>query len=335
MKEYFIYFLTFSLAFLLSTYVTPLVRKAALQYGIIDKPDGKLKNHKEPVAYLGGLAVYISFLISLALIFSFDKEVLGLLLAGTIIVVLGLIDDFGVLSPWVKLFGQSIAIFVLIRSGIYIRLGFLPWYLSFTLSFLWLIGITNAFNLIDVMDGLSSGVALVCSLIIFVVGVWNNNVIIAIMAISLGGSLLGFLRYNFEPAKIYLGDTGSMFIGMMMGALAMIGNYTSNNLVACLAPVVILGVPIFDTLFVMYIRWRRGLHVIAGSPDHFALRLRKWRLSTKQTVIVSYAITAILGGAALLMVQVATEYVALWIIFSLACAALIVAYCLNKIDMTL
>ena len=335
MKEYFIYFLTFSLAFLLSTYVTPLVRKAALQYGIIDKPDGKLKQHKAPVAYLGGLAVYISFLISLALIFSFDKEVLGLLLAGTIIVVLGLIDDFGVLSPWVKLFGQSIAIFVLIRSGIYIRLGFLPWYLSFTLSFLWLIGITNAFNLIDVMDGLSSGVALVCSLIIFVVGVWNNNVIIAIMAISLGGSLLGFLRYNFEPAKIYLGDTGSMFIGMMMGALAMIGNYTSNNLVACLAPVVILGVPIFDTLFVMYIRWRRGLHVIAGSPDHFALRLRKWRLSTKQTVIVSYAITAILGGAALLMVQVATEYVALWIILSLACAALIVAYCLKKIDMTL
>ena len=335
MKEYFIYFLTFSLAFLLSTYVTPLVRKAALQYGIIDKPDGKLKNHKEPVAYLGGLAVYISFLISLALIFSFDKEVLGLLLAGTIIVVLGLIDDFGVLSPWVKLFGQSIAIFVLIRSGIYIRLGFLPWYLSFTLSFLWLIGITNAFNLIDVMDGLSSGVALVCSLIIFVVGVWNNNVIIAIMAISLGGSLLGFLRYNFEPAKIYLGDTGSMFIGMMMGALAMIGNYTSNNLVACLAPVVILGVPIFDTLFVMYIRWRRGLHVIAGSPDHFDLRLRKWRLSTKQTVIVSYAITAILGGAALLMVQVATEYVALGIILSLACAALIVAYWLKKIDMTL
>jgi len=334
-KEYFIYFLTFSLAFLLSTYVTPLVRKAALQYGIIDKPDGKLKQHKVPVAYLGGLAVYISFLISLALTFSFDKEVLGLLLAGTIIVVLGLIDDFGVLSPWVKLFGQSIAILVLIRSGIYIRLGFLPWYLSFTLSFLWLIGITNAFNLIDVMDGLSSGVALVCSLILFVVGVWNNNVIIAIMAISLGGSLLGFLRYNFEPAKIYLGDTGSMFIGMMMGALAMIGNYTSNNLVACLAPVVILGIPIFDTLFVMYIRWRRGLHVIAGSPDHFALRLRKWRLSTKQTVIVSYIITAILGGTGLLLIQVTSDYLALWIVSSLIIAALLIAYYLKKIDMTL
>ena len=335
MNEYFIYFLTFILALLLSLYVTPLVKKAALQFGIIDKPDGKLKQHKTPVAYLGGLAIYISFLISLALTFSFDQEVLGLLLAGTIIVVLGLIDDFGVLSPVVKLFGQSIAIFVLIRSGIYIKLEFMPWYVSFPLSFLWLIGITNAFNIIDVMDGLSTGVALICSLVLFVVGIWNDRITIAIMAISLGGSLLGFLRYNFEPAKIYLGDTGSMFIGMMMGALAMIGDYTSKNVLACLTPVIILGVPIFDTLFVMYIRWRRGLHVIAGSPDHFALRLRKWRLSTKQTVIVSYAITAILGGLALLMIQVANEYVALGIMLSLVFAALIVSYWLKKIDMTL
>lgn len=335
MREYFLYFLAFTLAFLLSLYVTPLVKKAALQFGIIDKPDGKLKQQKVPVAYLGGLAVYISFLISLALTFSFDQEVLGLLLAGTIVVVLGLIDDFGVLSPWVKLFGQSIAILVLIRSGIYIKLAFLPWYVSFPLSFLWLIGITNAFNLIDVMDGLSSGVAFVCSLILFVVGIWNGRIIIAIMAISLGGSLLGFLRYNFEPAKIYLGDTGSMFIGMMMGALAMIGDYTSKNIVACVVPVIILGVPIFDTMFVMYIRRCRGLHIIAGSPDHFALRLRKWKLSTKQTVIVSYVITALLGGSGLSMMQVPTNYMALWIVLSLVTIAFFVAYCLRKIDMSL
>lgn len=335
MKEYFLYFLTFTLAFLLSLYLTPLVKKAALQYGIIDKPDGNLKQQKAPVAYLGGLAVYLSFLISLALTFSFDQEVLGLLLAGTIIVILGLIDDFGVLSPVVKLIGQSIAIFVLIRSGIYIKLEFLPWYVSFPLSFLWLIGITNAFNLIDVMDGLSAGVAFFCSLILFVVGIWNDRVIIAIMAISLGGSLLGFLRYNYEPAKIYLGDTGSMFIGMMMGALAMIGDYTSKNIVACLVPVVILGVPIFDTLFVMYMRWRRGLHIIAGSPDHFALRLRKWKLSTKQTVIASYVVTILLGMSGLLIIQVSTNYVALWIILSLVALTLFVAYFLKKIDMTL
>ena len=335
MKAYVIYFLTFTLAFLVSLYVTPLVKKAALQFGIIDKPDGKLKQHKTPVAYLGGLAVYISFLISLAFTFSFDQEVLGILLAGTIIVVLGLIDDFGVLSHVIKLFGQSIAILVLIRSGIYIRLEFIPWYVSFPLSFFWLIGITNAFNLIDVMDGLSAGVAFICSLILFVVGIWNDSITIAIMAISLAGSLLGFLRYNYEPAKIYLGDTGSMFIGMMMGALAMIGDYTPKTVLACLTPVIILGVPIFDTLFVMYIRWRRGLHVIAGSPDHFALRLRKWKLSTKQTVSASYAITAILGGVGLLMMQVTSDYMILWSILFLTIAALLIAYYLKKIDMTL
>jgi UDP-GlcNAc:undecaprenyl-phosphate GlcNAc-1-phosphate transferase len=198
----------------------------------------------------------------------------------------------------------------------------------------WLIGIINAFNIIDVMDGLSSGVAFICSLILFVIGVLNNSMVIAIMAVALGGSLLGFLRYNFEPAKIYLGDTGSMFIGMMMGALAMIGNYTSNNTVACLAPVLILGIPIFDTLFVMYIRYRRGMSVIAGSPDHFALRLRKWRLTTKQTVVISYGISALLGSAALLMMFLGPLGAGL-IILLLVAVALFTGYFLKKIDMTL
>jgi UDP-GlcNAc:undecaprenyl-phosphate GlcNAc-1-phosphate transferase len=310
------------------------MRKAALQYGIMDKPDGNLKNHGTPVAYLGGLAVYLSFLISLALTFNFDQQVLGLLLAGTIIVVLGLIDDFGVLSPAVKLCGQSIAVLVLIRAGISIKLGFLPWYVSFPISYLWLIGITNAFNIIDVMDGLSSGVAFICSLVLFLIGVLNSSMVIAIMAVALGGSLLGFLRYNFEPAKIYLGDTGSMFIGMMMGALAMIGNYTDKNTVACLAPILILGIPIFDTLFVMYIRYRRGMSVISGSPDHFALRLRKWRLSTKQTVVISYGISALLGSVALLMMFLGPLGAGL-IVLLLVAVALFTGYFLKKIDMTL
>ena len=334
MRLYILYGFTFAVAFLLALYLTPLMRKAALQFGIIDKPDGKLKNHDLPVAYLGGLAIYISFLVSLALILSFDQEMLGILLAGSIIVVLGLIDDFGVLSPGVKLCGQSIAVLVLIRSGIYIKLGFIPWYVSFPLSYLWLIGITNAFNIIDVMDGLSAGVAFVCSLIIFVVGVLNDSMTIAIMAASLGGCLLGFLRYNFEPAKIYMGDTGSMFIGMMLGAFAMIGNYTTHNLVACISPVLILGVPIFDTFFVMYIRYLRGMSIISGSPDHFALRLRKWKFSTKQTVIASYGISVLLGCSALFMMQLA-HLQAVVLIIVLITIALLTGYLLKKIDMTL
>lgn len=334
MRLYFIYTCTFVLAFFLSIYLTPLMRKAALQYGIVDRPDGKLKNHRSPVAYLGGLAVYLAFLISLSLTFSLNQEMLGILLAGTIIVILGLVDDFGVLSPGIKLCGQSIAVLVLMRSGICIKLAFLPWYVSLPLSYLWLIGTINAFNIIDVMDGLSSGVAFTCSLVFFLVGVLNHNLIIATMSVALGGSVLGFLRYNFEPAQIYLGDTGSMFIGMMMGSLAMIGNFTARSEVGCFAPVLILGVPLFDTMFVMYIRYRRGMSILSGSPDHFALRLRKWRLSTGQTVVISYGISALLGIAALVIMKV-SAVPAIVIIISLIAAALGTGYFLKKIDMTM
>ncbi len=151
------------------------MRKAALQFNIVDRPDGRLKNQRSPVPYLGGLAVYLAFLISLSLTFSFDQEMLGILLGGTIIVILGLIDDFGVLSPVVKLCGQSIAVLVLMRSGIIIQLDIIPWYISLPLSYVWLIGIINAFNIIDVMDGLSSGVALMCSIIFILVGVINHK----------------------------------------------------------------------------------------------------------------------------------------------------------------
>jgi len=195
-------------------------------------------------------------------------------------------------------------------------------------------GRLDAFNIIDVMDGLSAGVAFMCSLAIFVVGVLNDSMTIAIMAASLGGCLLGFLRYNFEPAKIYMGDTGSMFIGMMLGALAMIGNYTTHNLMACISPVLILGVPIFDTFFVMYIRYLRGMSIISGSPDHFALRLRKWRLTTKQTVVASYGISLLLGCAALFIMQLA-HLQALVVVSTLITIGLITGYLLKKVDMTL
>jgi len=334
MRLYLIYLLTFILAFSLSIYLTPLMRKAALQFNIVDRPDGRLKNQRSPVPYLGGLAVYLAFLISLSLTFSFDQEMLGILLGGTIIVILGLIDDFGVLSPVVKLCGQSIAVLVLMRSGIIIQLDIIPWYISLPLSYVWLIGIINALNIIDVMDGLSSGVALMCSIIFILVGVLNHSMIIAIVAAALGGSLLGFLRYNFEPAQIYLGDTGSMFIGMMMGSLAMIGNFTQHNNLGCFAPVLILGVPIFDTMFVMYIRYRRGMSILTGSPDHFALRLRKWRLTTRQTVTISYAISLILGIAALVIMNV-RDGLALTILLMLIAAGIGTGYFLKKIDMTL
>jgi len=329
-----IYFFTFILSLALSLYITPMVRKGALLYDIVDRPDGKLKNHKRPVPYLGGLAVYLAFLFSIALTFELSQDVLGILLSGTIIAVLGIIDDLKALPPKIKVLGQCIAVFVLIKSGIYIQLVFFPNWLCILLSFFWLMAITNAFNIIDVLDGLAAGIGFFVASILFIVAVYNQYSMIAILAIALAGALLGFLRYNFAPAQIYLGDTGSMFIGLVLGALSMIGTYTKNNVVACVAPVVILGIPIFDMLFVMYIRWLRGMPVIYGSPDHFALRLRKWRLSTRQTAIISYAACLFLGLLSLIMVFTSHNSVSVGIMVIIITAGICWGIFLKRINMS-
>lgn len=299
-----LYALTFALAFLLSIYGVPLARQAALKYGIVDSPDGKLKHQREPVPYLGGPAVYLAFLISLALTFEFRQDVLGIVLAGTLVMTLGLIDDFGVLSPGTKLAGQLLAVFVLIKSGIRIEIAALPDWLALTLTVLWMIGIINAFNLLDIMDGLAAGVGFVCSMLLFVVALLSGDTMIAVLLVALAGSLLGFLRHNFYPARIYLGDSGALFLGLMLGALAMIGQYTAHHRVSLLTPLLVLGVPIYDTLFVMYIRFLRGLPVCLGSPDHMAIRLRHWGLTVPQVVVLSYLATAVIGSIGLLVMVV-------------------------------
>jgi UDP-GlcNAc:undecaprenyl-phosphate GlcNAc-1-phosphate transferase len=324
----------FLLAAGLAHYLTPVLRQAAIRFGIVDRPDGKLKNHRAPVPYLGGIAIYLSFLLSLALTVDFQREVLGILLAGAIVVILGLIDDLGALSPAVKLAGQVVAILTLMKASVTIKLTFLPAGLALPLSFLWLLAITNAFNLIDIMDGLASGVGLISALFLACVAAGSGREEVGTLLAGLAGSLAGFLRYNFEPARIYLGDTGSLFLGLMLGALAMNNSYTSKNLVASLSPVVILGVPLFDMLFVMFIRWRRGIPVMRGSPDHFPLRLRKWRLTTRQTVMASYAASAGLGCVAIAMMLVDAT-AALWLLGGTATVALALGFYLKKIDMTL
>jgi UDP-GlcNAc:undecaprenyl-phosphate GlcNAc-1-phosphate transferase len=277
--------LTFSLALLLSLYGVPIARKAALKYGIVDAPDGCLKHQKEPVPYFGGLAIYLAFLMSLAFTFEFRQDVLGIILGGTIVVMLGLIDDFGVLTPWTKLIGQLLAVFVLIKSGIRIEIAAFPEWLDLALTVFWMVGLINAFNLLDIMDGLSAGVGAVSASCLLVVALLQGDQTIAVMLVALLGSLLGFLKYNWHPARIYMGDTGAMFIGLLLGAMTMIEQYPSDHPLSLLTPVLIVGIPIFDTLFVMYIRYRRGLPIFWGSPDHIAIRLRHWGLSVPQIVM--------------------------------------------------
>lgn len=322
------------LAALLAHLLTPVAMQVARQYGLVDRPDGKLKQQKEPVPYLGGAAVYLAFLVTLGITYSFSREVLALLLAGTMIVLLGLVDDIGAISPRAKFLGQALAVLVLMKAGILMQIVWLPWWVNWPLTLLWLVGVSNAINLIDIMDGLAAGVGLVAALALLAVALLNGNHQIAILTATLAGALAGFVRHNFQPARVYLGDTGSLFIGLNLGALAMIGRYTEHNTLGVLVPLVILGVPIFDTLFVMYIRRRRGVSMFLGSPDHVALRLRRWRLSVRQTVAVSYATAALLGAAGV-AIMLLDPRGALAVLGGLAAAALAVALWLKRIDMGL
>jgi UDP-GlcNAc:undecaprenyl-phosphate GlcNAc-1-phosphate transferase len=325
---------SFLLALAVGLYATPLARRAALRFGIVDRPDGKLKQQSEPVAYLGGLAVGLSLLVSLALTYDFSKEVLAVLLAASTMLVLGLVDDLGALSPRTKLLGQLVAVIVLLKAGIFIQLTFLPLWLRLALSALWMLSVINAFNLIDVMDGLSASVGAVAALILAAVSVGNGRLDAAAILLALVGALLGFLRMNWNPARIYLGDAGSLLVGLVLGALAMNNSYTVENQLAALAPALILGVPLFDMLFVMWVRWRRGMPVMLGSPDHVALRLRRWRLSVGATVLANVTATALLGACAVLMMFLDLRGAAITL-GALAGSGLLLALWLYRLDLRL
>lgn len=309
------------------------MRKAALQLGIVDRPDGNLKQHKNTIPYLGGIAVFAAFLLTVGVLTDFkDGETLGLLLSGSIALLVGLIDDFGVLTPSQKMLGQALAALVLIKSGTFIKLVFLPIWIAVPLTILWILTITNAFNIIDIMDGLASGVAAVAAISIAAANHMAGRESQAFLAVVLAGAAIGFLRHNFHPARIFLGDAGSMFVGFMLAALSMNAGYTRVNLLATISPVFILGIPIFDLMLVMFIRWRGGIPMSKGSPDHFALRLRRCNLSVRETAITTYIVGGLLSVAALLMSNVRLEWAIVTMAGTMSIACLS-AFLLMKVNM--
>ena len=329
------YVVGFALSAIFAICWTPLMRQAAIQLGIVDRPDGKLKKHEDAIPYLGGIAVFAAYLLTLGVLTEFeDKETLGLLLSGSIALLVGLVDDFGVLTPIQKLLGQALAALVLIKSGTFIKLAFLPIWVAIPLTILWIVAVTNAFNIIDIMDGLAAGVATVAAVSIatanYMAGPGRDSQ--AFLAAVLAGATLGFLRHNFHPAKIFLGDAGSMFVGFMLAALSMNAGYTRVNHLALFSPVLILGIPLFDLLLVMFIRWRKGVPVTKGSPDHFALRLRRCNLSIRETAITTYIVGALLGVVAILMSNIQLGWAVVAVCGTMAVAGLS-AYLLLKVDM--
>jgi UDP-GlcNAc:undecaprenyl-phosphate GlcNAc-1-phosphate transferase len=289
--------LSFMLSFFLTIYGTPVAQKVAHQYKILDYPDQKLKQQEKPIPYLGGIIIYFAFISPVSLLFPFNKKLLGILFASSILLIVGLFDDLKALTPIIKLLFQIIATFILIRSGIMINLTFLNPWVNQILSFIWIISMINAINIIDIMDGLATSITALAAMTIFVISLYNQQFLISILSISLAGALFGFLKFNWEPAKIYLGDSGSMFIGMVIGSLTILGDYSRYNDLAFISGFLILAIPIFDMIYVMILRVIHKRSPFIGSRDHFALRLKKkLKLTNSRTVCIIFAAQMVLAG---------------------------------------
>jgi len=279
------FILTFAVALIIAFIGTPITRRVALRYNMLDMPDGRLKKHTEPVPYMGGVIVYFALICAIALFSPFTRELLGILFASSILLVVGLFDDLKALTPGIKFLFQIVATFILIKSGIRIYLIFLPTWLNLALTFLIILTCINAYNLIDIMDGLATSIGLLATLTLFVVSIYGENPILSILSLAFAGSLLGFLRFNWEPARIYLGDAGSMVLGLIIGALTTMIGYTENNPLGFFSAFLVLGIPLFDLSYVVILRLRKKRSPFRGSPDHIALRLRKkFQTSSQATV---------------------------------------------------
>ncbi|NPV29914.1 MAG: undecaprenyl/decaprenyl-phosphate alpha-N-acetylglucosaminyl 1-phosphate transferase [Firmicutes bacterium] len=302
-----------ALAFGIPLGLTPFVKKLALLAGAVDRP-GVRKLHTVPVPSWGGLGIWLGFTAAVLLAVPLTREIWGLLAGGLLVLLVGLVDDRRGLSPWAKLAGQVAAAGILVAFGITVDFVTNPLggmiYLgifSIPVTIAWVVGITNALNLVDGLDGLAAGVAAISAVTVAVVAFGQGAPIVAWCALYLAAAALGFLPHNFHPARIFMGDGGSMFLGFMLAALAVLGLTKSATAFSLILPILILGIPIFDMLFAIVRRILRGQHIFAPDRDHLHHRLLDLGLSQRQTALVIYGVNLLLGGSAVLLTRLTTE----------------------------
>jgi len=313
-----IFFVLAAIAVAISAAATPLVRKLALKLEVVDLPKGKRKIHKKPIPLLGGLAIYLSFVLVLILKDgSLNPQEIGILIGATIIVIGGVVDDTIELRPRYKLLFQVAAAAALIMFGVEISSVTNPlsngdgyWnvgWLNVPLTIIWVIGITNALNLIDGLDGLAAGVALISSVTIFIIAILNNRADAAVLTAILSGAILGFLPYNFNPASIFMGDTGAQLLGFLLAAISIEGTIKSAAAFAIAVPILALGIPIYDTLFAVIRRKINGKPIMQADRGHLHHRLMDMGLTQRQVVLIMYLISAILGSIAIIAMQISNQ----------------------------
>lgn len=307
----------FLLAMFVSYVLTPYIKKLAFKIGAVDKPDNR-KVHKKIMPRLGGLAIYIAFMAGAIASLEMTWDIIGILAGGTVIVIIGILDDKYQLPAKVKLLGQIAAACVLVFFDIrieWINNPFGGYYyldlLSIPLTIFWVISFTNVVNLIDGLDGLAAGVSAIASVTVILVSVQMGYYHVAVMTAALAGGIVGFIRYNFNPATIFMGDTGSMFIGYMLAAISVYGAVKTAATVALIVPAIALGLPIMDTAFAIMRRYSNGKPIFQPDKGHLHHRLLAMGMNQKQAVLLMYAITAALGIAAVLWAEFDGFYAAL------------------------
>lgn len=297
----------FIIAFLTAYLATPLVIKLAGKIGAMDVPDGKRRVHDHPVPRLGGLAIAVGFFVATLIFARLSRKVLIYYIAAFIIIVGGVLDDTFGLSPKKKLLFQItaaviVAVFCvriqfltnIFAAGKYINLGIL----SVPITVFWIVGITNTVNLIDGLDGLAAGISAISSFCYFLIMLQNADLALAMMLVSLIGAIIGFLPYNFNPAKIFMGDTGSLFLGFVLSVISMETVTKSAATLAVFIPIFVLGIPIFDTSFAILRRLRAHRPIMKADKGHLHHRLLSKGLSQKKAVLSLYIMSVVLGMSA-------------------------------------
>lgn len=295
-------------SFVISLILVPLCKKVAIHINALDIPNER-KVHKKPMPRLGGLAIYLSFLIGYMLYGQITTQMLSIVIASFVIILFGIVDDINPLKARYKLIGQLIAAIIVVYYGNIILKDFyiFDYYVNFGnvapyLTIFFIIACINAINLIDGLDGLASGISTIYFITIAIIALITNRIggLDIILSILMAGATLGFLVYNFPPAKIFMGDTGSQFLGFIIAIISLLGfkNVTFNSLVV---PIAILAIPIFDTMFAILRRFLKGESIGTPDKEHFHHQLLKMRFSIRTTVLIIYVIDIAFAATSILI----------------------------------
>ena len=299
-------------ALVISFLSTPIVKSFAYKLGAIDVPKDERRMHKVPIPRMGGLAIFLGFIISVLLFVEVDDQMKGILLGSVIIVVMGIIDDITPLRASLKFVIQILAALIPVYYGVQITCISNPnlfsdnpyWnfgWLSIPITVIWIVGLTNAVNLIDGLDGLAIGVSSISALTMLAIAILVAEPQVAVIMAALVGACIGFMPYNMNPAKIFMGDTGSTFLGYILACITIQGLFKFYAVISFVVPFLILGLPIFDTMFAIIRRISHGQNPMAPDRSHVHHRLIEMGLNQKQAVAVLYVISAILGLSAVVL----------------------------------